>query len=263
MSESPIRLTGREITFSFSGAPASLHMKISGQVEPARLGVYLPADYTPSCSYPLLVLIDGAEGSMGTDTSFGRGVVGNSDVIIANLPSYKENVPPLDNDAANRWHRMFIASDDAPHIWGVYAPLLDQLFSEFPNIDRNRTVFGGFSNGANITSALLSNPATAPAFLERFRNFVLAEGGWRLEPAASLEGSSAIVLQGGLRTSGGLEAVVEHLRKAGADVTHAVMPGVEHDFSGDGKKQIARWLESLSQSASPPANSSAQSELNQ
>jgi dienelactone hydrolase len=256
MSKSSIILTGRELTFSFSGAPASLHMKITGQAEPARVGVYLPADYTPTRTYPLLVLLDGADGSMGTDTGFGRGVVGDKGFIIANLPSYKENVPPLDNDAANRWQRMFISQDDAPHIWGAYGPLLDQLFTEFPNIDRNRTVFGGFSNGANTASALLSNPATATEFLKYFRHFVLVEGGWQLEPAARMEGCSAIVLQGGLRTKSGLEAMAERLRQAGADVTHGVMPGVEHYFSGEGKKQVATWLQSLPQSAPSSASAS-------
>jgi dienelactone hydrolase len=257
MPESPITLTGREITFVFSGAPASLHMKITGQAEPARLSVYLPPNYTPSRTYPLLVLLDGAEGSLGTDTHFGRGVVGDADFIIANLPSYKENVPPLDNDAANRWQRMFISRDDAPHIWGAYGPLLDQLFTEFPNIDRNRTVFGGFSNGANTASALLSNRATATAFLERFRHFVLVEGGLQLEPTVRMEGCSAIVLQGGLRTTGGLEAMAERLRHAGADVTHGVMPGVEHYFSGEGKKQVATWLQSLARLSAPSSPDSS------
>ena len=54
----------QEITWSFKSLPASLHMKITGQSEPARATVYLPPGYTLEKKYPLVVLVGGSELSL-------------------------------------------------------------------------------------------------------------------------------------------------------------------------------------------------------
>ena len=240
-----ISLTHKEIVYTFKGLPASLHMKITGESEPARMSVYKTSNDSPQKRHPLLLLIQGSQGSKGTDTDFGRSVAGDDDFIIVNLPSYKESVPALAGDGCNHWDRMRIGPGDGAFIWSNYKPMLVQLFKDFPNIDREKTVFGGFSNGGNTAAALLSDPESAADFLSFFQHFVFAEGGWGLKPAAAMNQCSAIVLQGELRKTKRLDQEVCSLRNAGAKVFEYAMEGVEHEYSTAGKNRTRQWLKEL------------------
>ena len=237
----PASADSKEITWSFKGLPASMHMKFTGQSEPAKATVYLPPGYTLDKKYPLVVLIGGSEGGQGRDTGFARSVVGDQDFICLAVPTYKETVEPLKDDDSNHWTRMSL-ENDGPYAWKSYRVMLEKLFAEVPNIDRDRTFFGGFSNGANITAALLSAPESAPEFLKYFRHFVFVEGGGELEPAAPLDGDHFLVLRGS-RSENPLTQLKPKLEAAKAKWEEYVMEGAGHEFSAAGKERVKQWIQ--------------------
>ena len=241
-AEQPASVDSKEITWSFKGLPASMHMKITGQSEPAKATVYLPPGYTLEKKYPLVVLINGAEGGQGRDTGFARSVVGDQDFICLAVPTYKETVEPLKDDDSNHWSRMFIDRNEGRYAWRCYRVMLEKLFAEVPNIDLDRTFFGGFSNGANITAALLSSPESAPEFLKYFHRFVLAEGGDELEPSAPLAGDHFLVLRGS-RSGNLLDKLKRKLESDKAKWEEYVMEGGGHEFSAAGKERVKQWIQ--------------------
>ncbi len=232
----------QEITWSFKSLPASLHMKITGQSEPARATVYLPPGYTLEKKYPLVVLINGAEGGQGRDTGFARSVVGDQDFICLSVPTYKETVEPLKDDDSNHWARMFVAGKEGGYAWKAYRVMLEKLYSEVPNIDTDRTFFGGFSNGANITAALLSSPESAPEFLKLFHHFILVEGGEELEPAAPIDGDYFLLVRGS-KSGNLLEQPKPKLESGKAKWEEYVMDGTGHELTPVGKEHVKQWIQ--------------------
>ena len=231
----------QEITWSFKSLPASLHMKITGQSDPARATVYLPPGYTLEKKYPLVVLIGGSEGGQGRDTGFARSVVGDQDFICLAVPTYKETVEPLKDDDSNHWIRMEL-KNEGQYAWKCYRVMLKKLFAEVPNIDLDRTFFGGFSNGANITAALLSSPESSPEFLKYFHHFVLVEGGEEMEPSAQMNADQFLVLRGG-KSGNLLKQPKGKLDSAGAKWEEYVMEGAGHEFSAAGKERVKQWIQ--------------------
>ena len=65
---------------------------------------------------------------------------------------------------------------EGPFIWRSYQVMLEKICSEIPNVERERGVYGGFSNGAHTAAAFLSNAEEAKAFLGYFRRIVLVGG---------------------------------------------------------------------------------------
>ncbi|MBI5691087.1 MAG: DUF1080 domain-containing protein [Verrucomicrobia bacterium] len=63
--------------------------------------------------------------------------------------------------------------------------MLRKLFTSIPNLSRDRSVFGGHSNGAHTTAVLLERED--PVLLEHFPRFFLHEGGQRLLLADALD----------------------------------------------------------------------------
>ena len=231
----------QEITWSFKSLPASLHMKITGQSEPARATVYLPPGYTLEKKYPLVVLINGSEGGQGRDTGFARSVVGDQDFVCLAVPTYKETVEPLKDDDSNHWTRMEV-QNEGRYAWKCYRVMLEKLFVEVPNIDLDRTFFGGFSNGANITAALLSSPESTPEFLKYFHHFILVEGGDELEPAAPMNEDHFLVLRGS-KSGNLLKQPKAKLESARTKWEEYAMEGAGHEFSAAGKGRVKQWIQ--------------------
>ena len=232
----------KEITWSFKRLPATMNMKITNKQEVSKATAYFPPGYTLDKKWPLVVLINGSEGGAGKDTSFARSVVGDQDFICVDMPSYKEHVEPLKDDDSNRWMpRQYIAPTEGAYIWKSYRVMLEKIFSEIPNIDRNKTFFGGFSNGANTTAALLSCPESASEFLTYFRHLILVEGADELRPAVPLTGVPFLVLRGS--DSGNLlQEPKNTLASAHADWEEFVMQGVAHEFNNSGKTKVKEWI---------------------
>jgi hypothetical protein len=234
---------GRETTWEFPDLPPTLRVLSLGRPEIPRVTVYLPEDYTPDRTFPLVVMIGGGDGGMGDTASFPRSIVGDRGHVCVSMPSYKTALAPMAPDETNRWTRIIIRPDDGPIIWRNYRVMLDQVRAAVPNLDPARSVFGGFSNGAHSAAAVLSHPQEAAEFLARFRYFVFVEGGHRIRPAADLTGAKFLLLRGGKRPEDiFLEQTKPRLKSATATWEEFVMPGVEHEFSHEGQAEVRRWI---------------------
>jgi len=206
-------------------------------------GVLLPVNFDPDEKYPALFFMGGAQGDSGFNPKKPRAVVGDEGWISVVLPQFKKDLEPMQEDEKNKWSRLFIDTKEGPYIWRQYEPMLEQIFAEFPGIDRDRTVFGGFSNGANTTAALLSNKESAEGLLYYVRNFIFVEGGMRIEPAVSLENTAFLLMQG---TKDGRKLLAEaapRLEAAGADVTLLDMPDTGHGFPENEEARAREWLQ--------------------
>jgi hypothetical protein len=238
----PALVPGTEISWHFPGLPPTLHSMVEGVAGESMATIYLPTDYTPNRKFPLAVFIGGAQGIPGHSAYFGREVLGDKGYICVGLPSYKQTIEPLKADNENYWNRMAIKPDDGPLIWRSYSVMLDKVFAEIPNIDREHAVFGGFSNGAHTATAILSSPDEAGAFLNRFRRYVLVEGGHRMNPAAPLTGTRFLLMRGGQNEKDIFAKLKPQLDEAGAKWDEFVMPGVGHEFSPQGIAEARKWV---------------------
>ncbi|MGD2174627.1 MAG: hypothetical protein PVJ27_04420, partial [Candidatus Brocadiaceae bacterium] len=177
----------------------------------------------------------GSGGNGGTAAP-GPAITEGRDFVCARMPLFKESIAPL-NDR-NRWSRLFI-DNDADVIWKAYRVMLQKLHAVVPNVDPSHSAMGGFSNGANTAAVLLN---TRPAeLLEHVRAFFFIEGGGHLEQYEALSGRPLLLLQG--EESGRwLTRVRDRAREAGAEVHHALMPGVGHGFPAPERVRLRRWL---------------------
>jgi len=205
-------------------------------------GVLLPEQYDPEKKYPALFYMGGAQGDTGFNPKKPRAVVGDEGWISVVLPQFKENLEPMRADEKNKWSRLFVAPEEASFIWKQYRPMLARIFEEFPAIDRERMVIGGFSNGANTTAALLSHEESARGLLAYFRHFVFVEGGMRIDPAVKLDGTTFLLMQGVVNGRRLLEETAAGLEAAGADVTLLDMPETGHGFPEQEEARARKWL---------------------
>jgi dienelactone hydrolase len=216
--------------------------------EPTRATLSFPNDYRADRTYPLAVLINGSEGRNGDNIDFGRSVVGNNGWFVLAVPSWKASVEPLNSN--NYWDRIYIRNSDAATIWAGLRPMLEWADTLAPNIDRSRSVIGGFSNGAHTAAALFTNAQISAALAPRFGRIVLVDGGNTLYPPAnSLIGKKILLLQGNLGRNSDLFQYIrnpvkfdEDLDKAGLEITDHVMVGVGHAFPDSAKTTVREWL---------------------
>lgn len=236
---------GKTLTWEFPDLPPTLREWTDGTKIIPKATVYLPADYTPDRKFPLALFVGGAMGGAGDNADMAREAFGETGFICVGLPSFKESIDPLKEDNSNYWNRMYIKPSEGPHIWRAYQVMLDKICSEIPNIDRERGVYGGFSNGAHIAAAFLSNPEEAKAFTSYFRFFVLVEGASQLKPAADLTGCHFLLMRGGASERDVLRKAKPELDAAKLPWTEFVMPDVGHEYSPEGKTQTRLWVQSM------------------
>jgi hypothetical protein len=239
----PVLAPGQTITWSFPELPPTLRAIVEETKAIPMASVYLPTDYTPEHKFPLALFVGGAQGSPGDNADLSREIVGDSGYICVGLPSFKQSIESLKEDKSNYWMRMMIRADEGPYIWRNYKVMLEKIYREIPNIDREHTVFGGFSNGAHTAGVLLSNPDEARAFLGYFHRFVLVEGGNKLQPAADLSGTRFLLMRGGERVQDLFRDVKPRLDAARVTWSEFVMPKVGHEYSPEGMAETRKWVQ--------------------
>jgi hypothetical protein len=125
----------------FPQLPDTLATIISGERQPARLTVQLPANYSRTGKFPLFVFLNGGDGGRADGLPIDRTTVGSNDFICVNLPLFKRAFDKKDGG--------LITIDDFETLSGAYRAMLEKLTKTIPNITRHRSAIGGFSNGAH------------------------------------------------------------------------------------------------------------------
>lgn len=160
-------------TLDFPELPNTLAGVVSGTTQVARLGAILPSNYSKETKHPLFVYLKGGSGDPDDGGAMARDIVGADDFIAVQMPLFKKNQP--------KGKTLPVTLEDLPIISGAYRTMLEKLATEVPNIDWDRSVIGGHSNGAHTLSVLLAG--NDEFITQRFRTFWFHEGGFQLLPA--------------------------------------------------------------------------------
>ena len=70
---------------------------------------------------------------------------------------------------------MIVGFDDYPTISAAYKTIIERLHVEIPNIDTDRSIIGGHSNGAKTVNVLLSSMDETT--LATFNGLLFVDGG--------------------------------------------------------------------------------------
>lgn len=132
----------------FAELPDTLATLASGERQPARLTVRLPATYSREGKFPLFVFLNGGDGGRGDTLPLDRKTVGANDFICVNLPLFKRVFSKDDGG--------LVTVDDFGAVSRAYRTMLQRLLDTVPNIIPERSTLGGFSNGAPTVALLLA-----------------------------------------------------------------------------------------------------------
>ena len=236
---------GKQRTFALDDKPATLWSmgQPNEKREPSAVTVYLPASYTPEKTFPLIVYMGGGRGESGHSVGVASEVFGRQEFILVSMPLYKAAKDIQAHKENPNLHELFVDPGQAELLWSVYKPMLDWVFSEVPNIDPEQTFFGGFSNGAHATAALLNHPETGPALRQRFHHFFFVEGGVTLQLTMALPDATLLFMQGEKRAPW-LAKTAEPLGwNVRINVEVRTMKGVGHSFPASEKRWLRDWVQ--------------------
>lgn len=156
--------------WEFAELPVTLRTMGTGETTVAQMNVNLPGNYSKEGKYPLFVYLIGGNGGKGENLDHCRSAIGPEDYICVGMPLFKTKVDPEEMSRG-----LMIAIDDVEVLRRSLRVMLEALYQRIPNVDVERSVFGGHSNGAHATGVLLA--AQDEYLLGHFGAFFLHEGG--------------------------------------------------------------------------------------
>ena len=184
---------------------------------PARLGIFIPEDYSPERTYPLLVWFGGGGGSDSPGPAID--IVGKSGFICVGIP-YKPT----------GWETT----------WPYFETMLRELERVVPNINPRQRVCGGFSSGGAAISFLLG--AKDQGFRKYFFAFMPGGAGWAMGDYSGLKDRPVYAFMGTEDTRlagfGSLPAAAE---AGGADVVYLKFEG-GHSMPRKHFPEMREWL---------------------
>lgn len=153
----------------FPELPDTLAVMTTGEKQPTQLTVRLPANYSTTGKFPLFIFLNGGNGGFGDRMPVDRSTIGSNDFICCNLPLFTTT-------SSTNADPMVVTMEDYEKVSGAYRVMLQKLFDTVPNITRERSAIGGFSNGAHTIGILLERHDEF--ILQHFQSFALVEGGF-------------------------------------------------------------------------------------
>jgi len=195
------------VHLDFPQLPDTFYTMKTGTKVPAQLTAHLPSNYSTDRKFPLFVFLNGGDGGDADMNSTGGTplTIGYTDYICVSLPLFKSStntsgsaaaqipkdalpgIPPaLLAMASTMAGGGVISQPDYTVISSSYAAMLGKLYETIPNIDPDRSVMAGFSNGAHTIGVLLAG--RDPFTLQHFHSFCMIEGGMGMmfSPKATL-----------------------------------------------------------------------------
>ena len=186
-----------------------------------RMGVYIPSDYEPGRSFPLMAWLWGGAGS-----HLPRGakrLVGNEGWVCVGL-SYRKADP-------GAWKTP----------WEIYKAMLDALEKTVPNIDPRMRVVSGFSSGgAAITHAIGQE---GDWFCDYFYAFMPGGAGWPMGGLDKIKGRPMLIFMGDKDSRfSGYQRLDKAAKAAGVDVKFLIFKGVGHACPDRYIPEMREWI---------------------
>ena len=251
-AQEPDLKPGTTFRLSFPELPISLFANQTNPKIKTGVSVQLPKNYSRKKKFPLCVYLDGGLGGNGENTALPREFMGKTDYIVASFPLFRKN----GYDRESYLNGMIIGFDDYPTISKAYEVILKKLNKTIPNIDPDRSIIGGHSNGAKTVAVVLS--AMDETALNSFKGFFLVDGGFTWSSycrTRELKDHHILFLVGGGRgeKSTGRESVVarmEGLREFAKarkmpNWKFQVVPNHEHEFAEEYHTIIREWARAI------------------
>jgi predicted peptidase len=234
-------IPGKTHTMEFPELPAPFYTLVRDTVIPARMSVYLPENFSTDRTFPLFLWFSGGHGGTGANLKLPKTITENQDYISANFTLFKETFEPMKPDSSNSIWRWLVRDWDHEIIWTAYSVMLKELHERIPNIDRNNSVVGGFSNGAHTTVALLNGKNDIRQY---FRRFIIADGGIFLQNRKELQGISLIIFNAENNdNTTPLKYIFRDLRICDIDVSYVLMDNADHSFHPEYYSNLREWLQ--------------------
>lgn len=243
-ADEPVKLDrNAPVHLEFPDLPNTLAGMVAGQPRRAALDAILPDNYTREGKYPLFVYIKGGSGGPDDAGVMAREIVGTKDFIAVSVPLFKKTQPAGQTRP--------VVTEDLPVVSVAYRTMFEKLAAAVPNIDWDRSVIGGHSNGAHTLAVLLAGDDEY--IRKRFRSFWLHEGGFALlrgEPKLA-RNTRLLVLVADDGLTGPSEfrkRLIDQLamyegkaRLAGIDVRTVVMRGYGHDVPPEYMRNVRQF----------------------
>lgn len=236
-------IPGQVLTYEFPKLPKTL----AGNTPIITLR--LPDHYTTQKTYPLFIFLYGGEGGKGDRIDTPLAVVGKEDYIIGNFPLFGQKNVSEPHDG------ILVSFDNYSDISLAIQEFMTKIDETIPNINSEKSVMGGSSNGAHTIALLLS--ALNPRVLESFHNFFFIDGGedwtWAsLSRTSKLKNHRFLLVYGGGKlgraewwrkhTLNRGRSYHEFAKKWDIDLEYKVVSGFNHGFHEAYYPIIRRWL---------------------
>jgi hypothetical protein len=220
----------------FPELPDTLATMSTGQRQPARLTVRLPANYSRESKFPLFAFLNGDDGGRGDTLPRDPKIIGSNDFICASLPLFKRAFDKMDG--------VLVTVDDFATVSRAYRVMLQKLFDTIPNIAPKQSALGGFSNGAHTTALLLAGQDDF--ILDHFRAFYFIEGGSPLAAnalhRAALKPCRFLLMRGDHTEDYLSRALEVGARERGLDFTFITMRDTGHEFPVKYQRLLGQWI---------------------
>jgi predicted peptidase len=222
--------------------PLTFYDLLQQKQDKAKMTIFLPVNYDPVRKFPLLVFLNGWDGGPGGNPDVARSLCEGKDFVCVSVPLFK--APGFAAKQPNVPGPGFImVAEDGKYMWPFLKTMLEKLEARVPNIDPNRCVLGGFSNGAHATSALIDG--SDGEITQRFSAFLLVEGGGRLQHYERLKDKPLLMVSSNSKSKPRAQEICDTAKTAGAKATLLVEDVGKHDFPVSAYPAVRQWLRSV------------------
>jgi len=201
---------------------------------PTTSTVKIPSDYDPKKKYPLVVWMGGGDGGDRPSSA----IMPPGSYVVAGLPFPK---------GANNPHQANMVGDYHA-VWAYWKTILDTLHERIPNLDKTRSVIGGFSNGGHAIDGVLRTPAKGKGrhLSDYFRVFIIADGGGTGLGGGkfpSLKDKFAYCCYGEKSPAVGIvQNLATQFKTSGATTKLNMMPESGHTFTPAERENVKEWM---------------------
>jgi predicted peptidase len=234
----PVLAPGRWFTIPFPDMPPTLFNLATKRPDPAQMTVFLPRNYDPQRKHPLFIFLNGGDGGNASNPTIARALSEEQDFICVAVPLFKIDLDP--NSPVNKPPVLIVRAADGKYGWPFIRTMLTKLEQTVPNLDPERRILGGFSNGAHATAALIDG--SDGEVTRMFSAFLFGEGGGGLEHYDWLKGKAFLMISSNSKSLPRATEITDKAKAAGALTTLIFEDIGQHGFPPAAYPKIREWL---------------------